>query len=352
MLYYYLVRLKLTELTETKKQQYNHFVATAESGSFLQSWDWGDWQRQLGREVVRLWIFQDQQETTAAASIQLVKMPLVWGQYYLYAAYGPVVGVQDSEFNMRHFLESLKNKFPDAVFIRVEPKAMFTDLPFLAQKTLNIQPGHSLLIDLTQTEVELLQRMHPKTRYNIRLARRHQVQIQCEFGITVGHGLYFQEALALIVQTAKRQKFSNQGVDYYQRLIDFFALRHQDSAVKLHLYKALYRNRLAACAIMVDFGKTRTYLFGGSSPEYKNVMAPYLLHFQAMIDAKAQGLELYDFWGVETASGKTPGFVRFKQGFGGRVTTYSGAYDYVSSSRWYGVYKFIRPVNRAWRLLK
>ena len=33
-------------------------------------------------------------------------------------------------------------------------------------------------------------------------------------------------------------------------------------------------------------------------------MAPYLMHWQAMVDAKAAGLLQYDFWGVETASVK------------------------------------------------
>ena len=88
--------------------------------------------------------------------------------------------------------------------------------------------------------------------------------------------------------------------------------------VSLHIYKAIFQNQLLGAAFMVDFGKTRTFLFGGSSEFHKNVMAPYLLHWKAMQDAKALGLTTYDFWGIETSSGETPGFVRFKIGFRGQ----------------------------------
>ena len=110
---------------------------------------------------------------------------------------------------------------------------------------------------------------------------------------------------------------------------------------------------------MVDFGQTRTYLFGGSSSEHKNVMAPYLLHFQALRDAQSQGLKFYDFWGIETAGGDSPGFARFKLGFAPRSSSesaipqlgsafasgqveYGGAYDLVLRRFWYKAYSLLR----------
>ena len=97
---------------------------------------------------------------------------------------------------------------------------------------------------------------------------------------------------------------------------------------------------------MVDFGSTRTFLFGGSSDENKQVMAPYLMHWQAMCDAQKLGLKFYDFWGIETSSGEVPGFVRFKLGFGGQQVSYMGAYDVVFDRLMYQVYKGLRPINK------
>ena len=104
---------------------------------------------------------------------------------------------------------------------------------------------------------------------------------------------------------------------------------------------------LVVSAVMVDFGEIRTFLFGGSSEMHKNVMASYLLHWQAMLDAKNAGLKEYDFWGIETSSGETPGFVRFKLGFGGAAKEYGGAWDAVFSPWKYRLYSLMRAFNRA-----
>jgi peptidoglycan pentaglycine glycine transferase (the first glycine) len=157
--------------------------------------------------------------------------------------------------------------------------------------------------------------------------------------------LYFDEAINLLVQTGKRQGFSSYPKSYFEKMVDYFALHHLGD-IKLHIYKSIYENKLLAGAIFIDFGKTRTFLFGGSSAENKNVMAPYLLHWQAITDAKNAGMKFYDFWGTETAKGDVPGFVRFKLGFGGVEKSYAGAYDSVIHSWRYGCYKIIRQLYK------
>ncbi len=320
--------MKLIEIDQSQKDLYNQFVAGSLSGSFLQSWEWGGWQALLGRKVYRFKIVDDNQ--IQIGSVQLIKMPLPFGRFYLYAPYGPVVGqnFQFSIFNFQTIINELILKFPKAIFLRIEPKnqELVTCGLSLVTKSANIQPGKTLLIDLLKTEDELLADMHPKTRYNIKVAQKHGVEIVDEFAVSIGHGLYFKEALDLICETASRQGFSGYGVNYYKKLVDFFAL-NSHSSVRVHLYKAVYQKELLASAIMIDFGKTRTFLFGGSSAAHKNVMAPYLLHWRALVEAKISGFETYDFWGIETSSGETPGFVRFKLGFGGAQVAYPGAHD-------------------------
>jgi lipid II:glycine glycyltransferase (peptidoglycan interpeptide bridge formation enzyme) len=68
-----------------------------------------------------------------------------------------------------------------------------------------------------------------------------------------------------------------------------------------------------------------------------------------MQDAQGLGLQIYDFWGLDTLSQKNPGFARFKLGFGGQKLEYAGAYDIVLEKGQYLVYKSLRLVNR-WRL--
>jgi lipid II:glycine glycyltransferase (peptidoglycan interpeptide bridge formation enzyme) len=331
-------------------------VAESRGGSFLQSWEWGEWQVHLGRTVYRFKILDDSGEW--AGSVQLIKMPLPLGKYYLYAPYGPVVDLRFKIEDFRFLLQELRKKLPDTIFIRIEPKESFNfqlltfNLPIV--KSTNIQPGKTLLIDLSKTEEQLLGDMHHKTRYNIKVAQKHGVEIKDEFAISIGHGLFFDEALKLIIETSKRQQFATFPPSYYKKMIDFFALG-KPREVRLHIYKAIFDSRLLAAAIMIDFGKTRTFLFGGSADEHRNVMAPYLLHWQAIQDAKASGIEVYDFWGTETSSGEVPGFVRFKLGFApqlrsgslsGSEQSYAGAYDFIISKLWYRAYGLLRLVNK------
>ncbi len=304
--------MKLTEVNEAEKESYNSFVAGQLTGSFLQAWEWGSWQRALGRAVFRFKILDD--SGGQIGLIQLIKMPLPFGKYYLYAPYGPVVDgkfeIQSASWRTKFetIFKELKFKFPQAVFIRVEPKdvSLIFNLKSLI-KSQNIQPGKTLIIDLSKSEAELLAAMHPKTRYNIKVAQKRGCQIKDEFDISIGHGLFFEEALKLITETSKRQKFNTFPLSYYKKMTDQFVLNNKkfsgqsaealakedalnsQSGLKLHIYKAVFQNRLLATAFMLDFGQTRTFLFGGSSEADKNIMAPYLMHWQAILDAKQQG---------------------------------------------------------------
>ncbi len=58
----------------------------------------------------------------------------------------------------------------------------------------------------------------------------------------------------------------------------------------LKLYMAEYENKIIAANIVIHYGNTATYLHGASDNEYRNVMAPYLLQWQAILDAKKAGL--------------------------------------------------------------
>jgi peptidoglycan pentaglycine glycine transferase (the first glycine) len=342
--------MKIVGLSENEIQQYNQFVVNSPTGSFLQSCEWGEWQEKLGRKV---WRFLVSDSDQIIAAIQLIKIPLPFGKYYLYAPYGPVV-MEHGAWSMEHFLKELKFKCLDAVFVKIEPKShqISQSLNFLFFKSSNVQPGKTLVIDLSKSEEEILAKMHPKTRYNIRLAEKHNVKVRSDLAIIPGHGLYFQEVIDQITETEQRQGFKGHGVGYYKNLVDFFALQKK-SEIKIFIYKALNQNQLLACGIMLDFGKTRTYLFGGSSENNKNLMAPYLLHFQAMKDAKNLGLGFYDFWGIETSSGKIPGFARFKQGFAPQhssgsasgIMEYAGAYDIPINKNIYWLYRLAKKVR-------
>jgi lipid II:glycine glycyltransferase (peptidoglycan interpeptide bridge formation enzyme) len=368
-----LANIKLVEINNNQKNEYNRFIMDQPTGSFLQSWEWGMWQEECGHKAYRFLITNDYNNNdNITGAVQLLKMPIMGKKYYLYAPYGPVVRNQKSEVRSQ-IIQELKSRFPGVMFVRVEPKMEISELQSVGKKTLHIQPINTLVLDLEKTTDQLLKEMHPKTRYNIKLAQKHNVEVVCDLAVVPGYGLYWSEALKLIMDTAGRQNFKTFAASYYEKLLDFFvhlntsatakaganssgqsaealakadAIQNHSCDLKVYVYRALYQKELLAAAVMVDFGNVRTYLFGGSSDSHREVMAPHLLHFKAIEDAKTLGLKIYDFWGLETLAEKNPGFARFKLGFGGEKKEYAGAYDLVFNQGQYNIYKALRFANR------
>lgn len=323
------MELKIVKNLETEK--FDRFVQEHDSGSFLQSPSWGNWMTTNKKTPHNFAVVDGDENILLAAQVFETPIPKLRGTY-LYIPYGPLIANSAGVGITKFFFEEIKKNFPKSLFTRVEPKE---DIQINGKITKHIQPGKTLILDLTQSESELLSQMHHKTRYNIKVAGKHEVEIKISSS---------KEALGLIDQTSRRQGYKNHPLSYYQELVKFFT--DNTNTLKIQVYAAEYKNKILASAIMVDYGATRTYLFGGTSEEDRNVMAPYLMHWQAIKDAKNAGLKHYDFWGIETASGQTPGFVRFKLGWGGKQVQYPTPIDLVQKPLWYNGYKLLRSLNR------
>lgn len=321
--------MTVKKLVEIEREQYQTFVATHPSGSFLQSWGWGEFQATQNKLPIRYGIF-DNSGLTGSVQLFKTKVPYLPG-YYLYAPYGPILQNQNL---LETLITQIKKDYPDAWFIRLEPKQ---DIPLSGEVTVHIQPGKTLITDITQPIEDLLAGMHKKTRYDINLSNKH--------GIVVNSSqASIEQGLQLLAETSKRQGFHSYPKSYYESLMD--ALDKPDSDCKARLYQASYQNKVISSAIMIDYHEIRTYLFGGSNNAYRAQMAPYALHWQAIRDAKQAGLKYYDWWGIQTATGKVPGFVQFKLRWGGREISYPPAKDLIWHRTWYSIYKLLRKLNR------
>lgn len=334
--------MQLYKCTEQDERDYNDFVSKQTSGSFLQAWQWGELQCEYSNKDIRRFVVKNEGDIILAA--QIISVPLFSATNYLYLPYGPVIKDGQSAEVLDFFIAEIRKLFSHSLFIRIEPKFKLNQP--LGNKSINIQPARTLIIDLKPTEEEILQNMHPKTRYNIKVAQKHSVEIQKEVAGTSEHKEFYTQAINLILETAKRQGYHTHPFTYYDTIVNFFGSPIQKEDITVSIYSAMYAGTIIATGMMVDFGKTRTYLFGGSSNEHRNTMAPYLLHYTAMVDAKHNGLTGYDFDGLETSTGKEAGFARFKLGFGGYVVEYSGAYDIINKPSTYFLYKILRKVNR------
>ena len=198
-----------------------------------------------------------------------------------------------------------------------------------------IQPRKTVILDLKKSEEELLTAMHPKMRYNIRLAERHGVgTIKGDIHDAKINAKIFWD---LLMETSERDVFHLHPQYYYEKLLHLRGEKFSN-----RLYFAEYRGTPVAAAMVNFYHKTATYLHGASSLIHKEVMAPHALHWRIMRDAKRAGMTSYDLWGIDEE--KWPGVTRFKIGFGGMVLERPQSIDILFRPTWYRGYKILRKL--------
>ncbi|MDA2922827.1 aminoacyltransferase [Patescibacteria group bacterium AH-259-L07] len=308
------------------KKAWDNFIIS-NGDQFLQSWEWAEFQKKLNRKIWRLDI-KDGDNIVGQAL--LIKHVFPLGKSYLYCPRGPIASlkIKDQRSKIKNFFEFFINHLDDlakqenAIFLRIEP---LSDSRFEIKdlKRINdVQPSQTLMLDLAHSKEKILSQMHEKTRYNIRLAQRH--------GVKVGESDDIKIFLDLLHETAKREKFKSHPDMYYRTLLN-------TNSHFTKLYTATYKGKVLAAHMMIFSGLTATYVHGASSREYKEVMAPHLLHWYTIQIAKQKGYQWYDLWGIDEK--KWPGLTRFKKGFGGDVIAYPGTFDLPLDKFWYGLYR-------------
>jgi len=200
----------------------------------------------------------------------------------------------------------------------------------------DVQSKEIFIIDISKTEEELLVEMKSKTRYNVRLAEKK--------GVVIKEGKqYIEDFLRLSKETAQRDGIVIHPEEYYKKMIENLP------ADMIKLYVAEYEGKILAANIVIFFEDSATYAHGASSNESRDVMAPYLLQWRQIQDAKEKGYSFYDFGGVKTKSnGKSwAGITRFKTGFSPKTESivFPGSYDIIISPRKYSLYKGLQKAK-------
>ncbi|MBT4857235.1 peptidoglycan bridge formation glycyltransferase FemA/FemB family protein [Candidatus Uhrbacteria bacterium] len=294
-------------------------------GAFLHSWEWGEFQRALGREVERVYV-SDMQGVVMA---QAVKIPLPAGQFYWYVPKGPF-----GNASIERQVEVLREQLPEAMFLRIEPGEGGRML-----KVPHMQPATTVMLDLSKGEETLLKECKSKTRYNIRLGLKKGVESK------IVPRKRFPDFVRLLDQTTNRDQFSGHPNAYYQKMLDTL-----NGEAKAYLAMGFYEGRPLAANIMIDFAGVRTYLHGASSNLHRNVMAPYALHWHLIADAIEKDMKWFDFWGVAPVGASKKhawsGISRYKYGFSGEVVEHPGTFDLPVKHLWYGAYRTVRVLRR------
>lgn len=272
----------------------------------LQSWEWGEFRKRAGNELVRFPFGQ----------ITLHKIPFTPFK---------VAAFEKGPAPTSKMLEELKKlaREENLVFIKLEPNVLKNERLIGLLKKNGATRGKRLFtpttfwVDLTPSEEELLKSFHSKTRYNIRLAQKNGVEVKED-----NSDKAFEKYIELTRQTVERQGFYAHSEKYHRLMWE--TLKPAGIA---RLLTARYKGEIITCWIVFVWKNFLYYPYGASTEKYRNVMANNLMMWEAIRYGKSLGLTTFDLWGREEGKG----FTKFKEGYNPQVVEFLGTWDLVTS---------------------
>ena len=370
---------------------WNSIISRLPNPHFLQSYEWGQVKAKYGwRPLYAVWtddgrfsIFDTIDHTslntdhcTAAALIlkrQILNKRFAKRLSILYTPKGPLLDWSDGPLRNRvlNDLQSFARR-QGSIFLKMDPDVILgTGVPDGEEDTKNpngraimseleergwkyssdqIQFKNTVLIDLTQSEDQMLARMKQKTRYNIRLAEKKGVVLR------IGNRYDLPLLYKMYAETSLRDGFIIRDEGYYNTVWQTFIHENVGTLKRSNVPTydlpacepliAEVNGEPVAAIFVFYFGDRAYYVYGMSRNAHREKMPAYLLQWEAMKRAKALGCTVYDLWGapdVFDQSDSMWGVYRFKEGLGGQVVRTLGAWDYAPSPFWYKMYSDAMP---------
>jgi len=333
------------EIKEIKnKEIWEGFLKGFENKTFLQSWNWGEFQILMGKKIWRLGVFSNDK----LLGVCFVYKEEARRGKHLVIPHGPVI--QKNEFQVfQEFVEKIKQigQKENASFIRVAPilerteeNGKMLDQIGFRQAPMHIHAEVSWQININRSEEEILMDMKKNTRYYARKAEKNS-EIKVVKGFTLKDLAVFQE---LYRATVSRHDFVPFSKRYLNNEVKVFGADNE-----IMILTGTFKDKSFASAIIIFWQDIAFYHHGASLPCSEPVS--YAVQWEIIKEAKARGCRLYNLWGIADVADRShpwAGLTLFKKGFGGKAVRYVKTMDLpISPLYWfnYGV-ETIRRVKR------
>jgi peptidoglycan pentaglycine glycine transferase (the first glycine) len=342
-----------------ERAEWDAAAARLPGSHVLQSWTWGECKSRFGWTADRrLWTDRDGRTVAAAQILRRTARVGPFSATLFYLPKGPLLDWDDDAVRepvladleqMARREHAIQIKIdPDLVMGRGIPEAGKEDAEAAGARALarlrdrgwrfspeQVQFRNTVLLDIRPGEDALLAAMKSKTRYNIRLAARH--------GVTVRPGgeSDLPQLYRMYAETADRDSFVIRPEGYY---LDIWGSMMRAGHAQPLI--AEVEELPVAALILFHFADRGWYLYGMSRSLHRGKMPNHLLQWEAVRWLKRAGYSFYDLWGAPDVFAEDDplwGVFQFKQGFGGQVVRYAGAWDHPSAPARYAAYHRILP---------
>lgn len=306
-------------------ERWQKIQARYPEANFLQSPSWGRVNELIGHKAVV-------EEDGASWCLMLVKNAK--RGRYLEVPGGPLVdwgnkGEVDGIFaQIREVARREK-----CVFVRLRPQLRMSDenVELLRgqgcqRAPMHLHAEHTVIINLEQSEEELLADMRRQTRYEVRKADK--------LGIKVDWGTseeLFREFHQVQLETAARQHFVPPDLKMLLAEREGFLSEAKTEGIRIYTARTADGQMICYGLIIID-GAEAEYFEAASTELGREVPGTYALLWRAMRDLKAMGVKRFNLWGIAPEgqpNHRYAGVTTFKKGFGGEVVEFVPAQDIV-----------------------
>src|SRR5574344_142566 len=311
----------------SSRTEWDKFVTSHEEANFLQSWDFYEFHKSRGKDIVRREVRNSDNKIVAvyAGEVEHAKRGT-----YMAIAGGPIIDWTDNSA-VKAVFDDMRSQGEKrgCVYVRVRPQCEWTleNERIFSKAGFKVAPYYlsvefAGVLDLTKSEDELLANMRQRLRRALRKAAKNDVIIEKSTDPKDIHTFYEIEK-----QTANRHKFVAFSEDFLTK--QFTALAKNNEAV---LYTAKINGEILAQNFMIFYGNEASYHYGVSSELGTKLSSAPMLHMEAMRDARKRGIKRYNLWGIvdeKDTKHRFYGVSEFKRGFGPTELKYLPARDLV-----------------------
>ena len=303
------------------KKTWEDFVQSFSPNNFLTSWEWGEFNKKMDKDVLRLGLWED--SNLLGVCLTIVERAKR-GDFLLCPA-GPLL----KDFNLKNFkivvseLKSIAAKVK-AKFVRIRPlyivgrvEKTIKQEGFIESPTY-VHAQVSWILDITKDEEQLLSEMRKSTRYLVKHTAKDGLRVEEKSSLS---GVQILEKLQK--ETVQRHQFTPFSNEYLEKEFETF---NKNKQIKVLVS---FQNEQPLAAAMVIFYGDSAFYHQGASAKTK-LPATYMLQWEMIKKAKVFGKKYYNFWGITpNNSSRHPwsGLTYFKQGFGGFRLDYTKPHD-------------------------